>query len=354
MIETEIIFVDWAPINSKSDIRSGGHIRRYYAWITLNKMVDSVLPFREKSGNINWKAVCHMFKKDSALWVEYGCGGVAHLFVLFASFIRSKKLIISVHDLAIQQKYVDKSPAFLKRIRLQIIERLLLNRASTIILACPELLNYFTPEKNQKVLIMPPGVGEDELFMHPSDKIDKRKKIALYFGSMRRKDMIPMSIELFSELKGWELHLIGLEEGGEIVENKNVRYLGSVGHDKLVDVLINVDVIIIPYPKNDYLDKAMPIKLGYALKSCRPVIATKLRGVSEYISMVGLEENVIYVEEWNLDSLKEALEKAQSLNIDAEKTIERLRPMAWEPRFEKAVKIALDTSQATRDSIEWI
>jgi len=150
MIETEIVFVDWAPISSKSDIRSGGHIRRYYTWITLNKMVDSVTPFREKSGSINWKAVRHMFKKDSTIWINYGCGGVAPLFVLFASFIRPKKLIIDVNDLAIQQKYVDKSPSFLKRIRLQTVERLLLKRADTIILVCPGLLDYFKPKKIKK------------------------------------------------------------------------------------------------------------------------------------------------------------------------------------------------------------
>jgi len=354
MIETEIVFVDWVPIDSKSDIRTGGHIRRYYTWTTLNKMVDSVIPFREKSGNINWKAVCRMFKKDSVLWVEYGCGGVAHFFVLLAYFIRSNKFIINVHDFAIQQKYVDEDAQSLKKIRLQLVERLLLKRASTIILVCPGLLDYFTPKKNQKVIIMPPGVGEDELFTHPSNKIDKKNTIALYFGSMQRKGAIQSTIELFSELKEWELHLIGLKEGAEILEKENVNYLGSVSHDKLADILSNADAILIPYPKNDYVDKAMPIKLGYALKSCKPVIATKLRGLSEYMSMVGLEGNVIYVEEWNLGSLKAALDKVQMLNIDVNKTIERLKPTAWEPRFEKVVKIALGTSRTTHDRMEWI
>ena len=352
----KVIFVDWVPINSKSDIRGGGRIRRYYAWMALNKVFDRVTPFRKKSGNINWEAIRYMLDKDSKIWVEYGCGRTAHLFVLLASFIRSKEFILNVHDFVVQQKDVDEVQSVVKRLQLQVLERILLKRASTIVLPCPGLLEYFTPKKNQNVLIMVPGVGEDELFIPPPDKIDKRKKNAIYFGSMRRKDAIPMIIELFAEFEGWELHLIGPTEGEEITENENVKYLGSMSHAKLADVLSNADVdaVLIPYPKNDYLDKAMPIKLGYALKSCRPVIATKLRGVSEYISMIGLEENVIYVEEWNLDSLKDALDKAQSLNIDAEKTIKMLRHVAWEPRFEKVVEIALDTSQATRDSIEWI
>ena len=351
-----VVFVDWTPINSKSDIRRGIQIRRYYAWITLNKMVNKVIPFRKENGSINWEAVICMFKKDSVLWVEYGCGGVASLFVLFASIIRSNKLILNIHDLVIQQRYVDKEDRpFLKRIRVQIIEHLLLKHADVMILPCPGLLDFFRPKKSQKILIMPPGVGEDELFVPQTNKIDNGKKIAIYFGSMKRKDAIPKIIELFSELKEWELHLIGHKEGEEIIEKKNVKYLGSVRHDKLADILSTADTILIPLPKNEYLeylDIAMHIKLGYALKSCKPVIATKLKGISEYVSMVGLEENVVYVEEWNLDSLKDALQKAQSLSIDAEKTIERLRPMAWEPRFRKAIKIAMDMNHRSYFEIE--
>ena len=344
MIEKEVVFIDWAPISSKSDIRFGGHIRRYYAWITLNKMVDSVTPFRKDRGEINWKAIHRMLAKDTRIWVEYGCGREAHLFVLLASFIRPKKgFILNVHDFVVQQRDYDKEAPFIKRISLQIIERVLLRRASTIILAWPRLLDYFTPKKKQKVLIMVPGVGEDELFVHPSNnKIEKARKIALYFGSMRRKDAIPKIIKVFSELKGWELHLIGLKEGEEIVETENVKYLGSVSHDKLGDIISDADVILVPYPKNEYLDRTIPIKLGYILNSYKPIITTKLSGMSDYISRLGLEANVIYMDEWSLDNLEKALEKAQHLDIDAEKTIERLRHLAWEPRFENAVEIALE------------
>jgi glycosyltransferase involved in cell wall biosynthesis len=350
-----VVFVDWTPINSKSDICRGIQIRRYYAWITLNKMVNKVIPFRKENGSINRKAVIRMFKKDSVLWLEYGCGGVASLFVLFASIISSNKLILNLHDLVTQQRYIDKEVRpFLKRIRLQIIEHLLLKHADVMILPCPGLLDFFRHKKSQKILIMPPGVGEDELFVPQTNKMDNGKKIAIYFGSMKRKDAIPKIIELFSELKEWELHLIGHKEGEEIIEKKNVKYLGSVTHDKLADILSTADTILIPLPKNEYLDIAMPTKFVYALKSCRPVIVTKLKGISEHVSLMGLEENVIYGEEWDIDSLKEALNKALKLNIDAEKTIERLRPMAWEPRFRKVVEIALDTSQTIHDRIEWV
>lgn len=351
----EVVFVDRVPIYQKSDIHNGGHVRRYYVWITLNKMVDDVITFRKKNGNIHWKSVWCMFKKDSKVWVEYPCSTIAHLLVLFASFIGSKEIILNIHDFAVlQSRDFVKNPPFIKRSRLAIIELLLIKRANTIILAWPGMLDYFTPGKKQKLLIMVPGVGDDELFPHLANKNNKGRKIALYFGSMKRKGMIPWISKLFSELRDWELHLIGQREGEEIVERENVKYKDSVSHDKLFDIICNADLVLIPNPKNDYMDRFIPMKAAYTLLSCKPVIATRLRGLSEYISMVGLEENVIYLDDWNPESLKGALEKAENIKIDVEKTIEKMRPLSWEPRFNKAIEIVFDESRNSADQIEWI
>lgn len=354
----KIIFVDSAPTTQRSDIYKGGQIRRYYAWTTLNETVESVISFRKNEGGINWSAVIGMFKKDSNIWVEYGCGGVAHLFVLIASFIRfKKKMILNVHDLAIQQRDVDDvQQQFLKRLRLKIIEWLLLKRADVFIIPCPGLLDFFQPRRDQKVLVMVPGVGEDELIVptFQEDLKEKKVKTAIYFGSMQRKGAIPTIIGLFSELDGWELWLIGLKEGGEVAERENVKYLGAVSHDKLPNILGDADAIVIPLPKNEYLDKAMHIKLGYALKTCKPVIATELKGITEYVSMAGLEDNVIYLDEWNLDTLKDSLQRSQNLNINAEETIEKLIPLAWEPRFRNAIEISLRISETKNYEVEWV
>ncbi|MCL7413413.1 MAG: glycosyltransferase [ANME-2 cluster archaeon] len=348
MVEMEVIFIDRVPIKQKSDIREGGHVRRYYAWITLNKMVEKVVPFRKDNNDINWHAVRCMFIKDSIIWLEYGCGGIAHLFVLFASFIRRHKIVLNFHDFAVMQnRGFKKNPPFIKRLRLQVIERLLIKRAYAIILAWPRMLDYFTPEKNKTLLIMTPGVGEDELFSHLSNKKNNENKIVLYFGGMKRKGMIPWIVELFSELKGWELHLVGLKEKENIIETENVTYSGSVRHNKLFDIICNADIVLIPNPRNDYMDRQIPMKVSYALLSCKPIISTRLQGLSEYISMLDLEENVIYLDDWNRESLKGALQKAENMNIDVERTIEKLRPLAWEPRFKKALEIVFDESKSS-------
>lgn len=354
-IKMNVIFMDHVPITKKSDIHQGGQVRRYYAWITLNKRFERVIPFRRDNGDINGNAILCMFKKDTRVWVEYGCGTIAHLLTLFASYIRPNRIVLNVHDFAvIQRRDFDKNPSFIKRLRLNFIERSLIERADTIILAWPKMLDYFTPRSGQKLLIMVPGVGEDELFANPSYKNNDGRKIALYFGGMKRKGMIPWISELFSELNNWELHLVGLKEEEEVSEKENVKYIGSVSHNKLPDIICNADVILIPNPKNDYMDRFIPMKTAYTLLSCKPVIATRLKGLHEYISMLGLEENVIFLDDWNRDSLKGALKKAETIKIDVDKTIEKLRPLSWEPRFNNAVDIILDDSQSSVKKIKWI
>ncbi len=348
----DILFIDNIPITSKNQIYSGGQIRRYYAWITVNNIASKVTSFRKKNGSINWRSIISNLNKDNVVWVEYRCGGLAHILALLLSLNFSKKLILNVHDLSIQQRDFDKEAWIVKRIRLRVVEKLLLRRANVIILAWPKLLDYFEPNKNQKIQIMPPGVDEDDNSTFTPAK-DNVKKTAVYFGSMRRKGIIPKIIELFFELKDWELQLIGPKEGEEIFEKENVKYMGSISHNKLMDIVSKADVVLIPLLRNEYTDKFIPIKIGYVLKTCKPVIVTKLEGISEFVSMCGLDDNVIYMNEWNADTLKKALQKAESIDIDTNKTFDRLETLVWEPRFKKAVKIALEDSIYS-DQIIWV
>lgn len=339
-----VLFIDWAPTENKSEISSGNQIRRYYALRELKRQADRVILFRDKSKKINWLNILCALDKTPILWIEYGCGGVAHLFTIILSLIRIKKLVVNVHDLHMQQNYFNEKPSILKKLRLNIVERILLSRADVIIFAWPKLLDYFVPRENQKIIIMPPGIGEDEVTLINSLP-NGGKKIAVYFGSMRRKGIMTLVIETFSEMKDWELCLIGPMEGENIIESNNVKYLGSMNHEKTLETLCNANIILIPLPNNEYTNKLIPIKCGYALRSCKPVIASKLDGISEFISKIGLEQNIIYVNNWKIEELREAISIAENIHIDAENTIEILKTLSWEPRFEKVVEKALKNTE---------
>ena len=135
-----------------------------------------------------------------------------------------------------------------------------------------------TISNKQNLLIMLPGVGEDELSLHLSNKKNNKRKIALYFGSMIRKGMIPWITDLFSKLNGWELHLIVPRGDEDILETENVKYLGSVSHDRLFDIIFNADIILIPNPKNEYMNRFIPMKVAYTLLSCKPVNCNQITG----------------------------------------------------------------------------
>ena len=70
----DVVYIDWSPILQKSKINKGCKIRRYYSWQAINNIADKVISFRKNNGNINFKAVISLFKDDSKIWVEYGCG----------------------------------------------------------------------------------------------------------------------------------------------------------------------------------------------------------------------------------------------------------------------------------------
>ncbi|MBZ4646274.1 MAG: hypothetical protein JG777_1763 [Clostridia bacterium] len=338
----KVLFIDWSPTGKKIEINSGNKIRRYYAWTILNEMANKVYSLRKENNYIDWTNVFKVYNGKCIVWVEYGCGSIAHLLAILLSFNHANKLVLNIHDLHMQQEHFNKSPTSLKKLRLQIIEALLLYRANTLIIPWPRLLDYFKPRTKQKIIIMPPGIGEDEIGKVTYCK--NKRKTALYFGSMRRKGIIPVVVESFSELKEWDLQLVGPKEGEEIIEKSNVKYLGSVSHQELSSIMSNADIILIPLPNNEYTNKLVPIKCIYALNSCKPVIITKLEGISEFISMLSLDKNVIYVNDWNIHNLKEALYKAANTDIDVEKTTTTLKSFTWERRFQELIRNVLEDS----------
>lgn len=352
----EIIFFDCANIENKMNIKHGGNVRRYYSQLALKRAgykINYVYTFKDI---INFNK--HIFIKRNLLWFHYPTRRSVSIIAIFISLITRKKLILTLHDFPIeQQAAVDgKKYTFIERNSIRLIEPILLYCSSHIIIAAPGMLNYFKPLKNQHIIVMPPGVSNSELILPNLGKNCQRsKKVAVYFGSMKRNKAIPNLINIFLKLKDWELHLFGPLEGEKIIQSSSVKYFGQMDPDSLKENLENSDVILIPYPCNDYLHICMPMKLGSALACCKPVIATRLQGISEYISYLGLNENVVYINEWNESNVLKALKKTERLSIDKDITLEKMNKMAWEPRFSELIGIISSNSKSSNnDNIKWI
>ena len=60
----------------------------------------------------------------------------------------------------------------------------------------------------------------------------------------------------------------------------------------------------------------------------------KLHCIEKYLKFVGLESNVIFVEDWSITQIEEALKKAETYTINVQETLNKLELMSWECRIE--------------------
>lgn len=350
-----IIYVGEA-INEKKDISNGSHIRRYYALASLKNKFNTVIINGLKDVFINHRAI---FRKNSLIWVHYPSSRKTCLISILLSFLTSNEMLLYIHDFPVEQKkgFTFTTYSFNKMMSLKILQQILLCKSQYLVLASPLFLDLFPRKSYHSIFYMLPGFGLDEanlLFSKSTEHQESNRKKALYFGSMNRADSIFLLSKVFSKITDWDLHLLGPLEGMELqFDSKNVIYLGQKKHDDVLKGLKDYDVIIIPYPKNNYIDKIMPIKLGYSFASCKPVITSRTDGIELYVSLVGLEKNVIYIDEWTEENLLEALEAAEELKINQDDTFSKMETIQWEICFEKLFKY-LETDDCSLPNKTWL
>ncbi|MCQ1535488.1 glycosyltransferase [Methanosarcina sp. KYL-1] len=340
-----VIFFDNNKIEDKKNMTYGGTVRKYYSQLALKQAGNKI--YYMDSFNSLKMLIKLSFLKNKILWFHYPSRRSMSLIAIFMSLVSRKKLILTIHDSPVAQQFdLDgKKYSIFQRCSIWLIESLLIYCSHNIIIAAPGLTNYFKSLKNKHLIVMPPGIGKDELSISPTSiKCENNKKIAVYFGSMKRGKAIPEIINIFSNFSNWELHLVGPSDGEEIAQSNNVKYLGQMDHENLIHKLRDVDVILIPYPTNDYFEICMPMKLGSALASCKPIISTQLEGISEYASYVDLNDNIMYIDKWDESNLSDALNNIQSFSIDKNTTLDKMTKMAWEQRFSELIKIVTSNS----------
>ena len=335
-----VILFDQMILSSLDDVNNGGLIRKYFSQKYL-KSVGCNLILIKKIKDI-YSYISYICKKDTVFWLHYPASKKLMVMAISLSCICRKKIILTIHDAPIEQRVgVSKSQYnFYEKFIIKFMEQFLLIRSNPLIFATPTLMEYFKLS-GQKKFVMPPGIGEDEIKII-KDNVSNEKKVgckkkALYFGSMMRSGAIEHLKETFSMMSNWELVLVGPLEGLKFPDDhypNNVIYLGQKNHKEILSLFHEVDVILIPYPQNEYLNMSMPIKLGYAFSSCKPIISVPLKGIKDYTSLVELENNIYYINNF-FDSKKlfSLLEKATSKPIDKEYTLHQMSNMIWEKRF---------------------
>jgi hypothetical protein len=277
-------------------------------------------------------------RSSDVVWVDYPVGRLAGILVLYVSLLYRKELILRIRDLPVEQRRdickKDRSAIF--NLQLKIIEKILIWKADTIILSVPDFMNYINP-RTPRIIVFPTGVCEDQFVNKNSSKKESNKYILAYAGSLDRSGMIEQLGSMFSRIHGWEFWVAG--EGKESVAGKeNTKYFGFLSYLEVQKFYENVDAIVIPYPNKEYYKICIPLKIGEVLATCKPIIMLRLSSIERYIKFVGLENNVIYVNDWSEKEVKDALEKVKLININIDDTINKLRKVTWEQRIRKLIE----------------
>jgi glycosyltransferase involved in cell wall biosynthesis len=91
---------------------------------------------------------------------------------------------------------------------------------------------------------------------------------------------------------GWNLIMIGPHQHGiNLPERENIHWLGARDYKTLPWYLANIDVMLIPFARNQTTEHANPIKLWEYLAAGKPVVSTRLPEVREVLDLVWLSDN---------------------------------------------------------------
>lgn len=313
----------------------GPYIHLYYIYNELKKK-GSLCTY-----NVNKiKNIPSLFFND-IIWVEYPCGRCSVFLVILAMLNRKRKLVLRIRDLPVEQaKSIapnKKSTFFYAQVKF--LENMIVKLADVIILSVPEFRN-FIDVSTENIIPFLPGVSQKSLKKISDNDTTRRnrKHVLLYAGSLDRGGMIQKIINFFDGIEDWEFWIVGKKEQEQIKINSNTKYLGFMAHSDVLNLYQKADATIVPYPRGGYFDICIPLKIGEVLSSCKPVISTKLPLLSKYVKKIGLEDNMIYINEWTIENFKSSLNIAKKKSISRQNTLEKLEKISWDQKTVQLVE----------------
>lgn len=164
-------------------------------------------------------------------------------------------------------------------------------------------------------------------------KIDKSKKIVMFFGTIRKHKGLEYLIEAVNRLRNKNVMLVvvGVDLKDKYCESlinnikmtvgKKFKWYGIQPFEKVPEFLAIADVIVIPQGKNLATEGQFPAKIFDAMAMAKPIISTNVNDISEILDGCG-----IIIESGDVNSLKKSIEyildnrdKAEEMGVRARK-----------------------------------
>ena len=151
--------------------------------------------------------------------------------------------------------------------------------------------------KKERLLHVPMTVDFERFNIEKKENI---QKTIVYSGSLNnKKDGVNVLLKAFNEVvkiyPNANLKLIGEpytkeldKEYRQFVNSQNlinnVEFLGKILRQKIPDLIVNADVLVLPRPHSTQAQYGFPTKLGEYLASGNPVVCTKVGEIPRYLT----------------------------------------------------------------------
>lgn len=205
---------------------------------------------------------------------------------------------------------------------------------------------------DEKIIVIPNGVDAKYFdprkyaVEHSKSRLNlSNKKICLYCGrldSWAGINVVSQLCEVFNARKSDVCFVIvgdGTKEKDLFAENAVV--LGEVPFEKVPEILVIADVVLVPFPDTEVSRAASPLKLFEGMAMGKAIVASEVDGIKEVISNQenGVLVNPNDIAEWTkaVTSLLSDISMAKRIGENARQTVKE--KYDWESLAKKYEKI---------------
>ncbi len=285
-------------------------------------------------------------------------------FLVFLSIVPKlfgSKVILDLHDPTPEMsitKFADGRDSKLTKI-LKWQEKVSIRFAHKIITTNKSFVDKFVsrgcpPDKIDIVMNSPQDSIFNKFIPVPKDKSDEKKYVVMYHGIIITRygfeELLNAVNLLRDKISGLELRIYGTGEDLpiflELVKKLNldniVKYFGQVSIEKIVEVIPECNVGIIPNRLTPFTRINFPTRIFEYLYIKKPVVVPRTQGINDYFD----EDSIFYFDAGNAESLAKVIFNIYS---DSGKTKEVLNrgyeiyhKHRWEIQTKNLIKIYKD------------
>jgi glycosyltransferase involved in cell wall biosynthesis len=286
-------------------------------------------------------------------------------FLVFLSIIPKlfgSKVILDLHDptpeMSITKFAEEKDGRLTKILKWQ--EKVSIRFAHKIITTNKSFLDRFIsrgcpPEKINIVMNSPQESIFNKFIPKPKEKSDEKKYVVMYHGIIIKRygfeDLLNAVNLLKDKIPGLELRIYGIGEDLslfiEMVIKLNleniVKYFGQVTIEKIVEIIPECNVGIIPNRLGPFTKINFPTRIFEYLHLKRPVVVPRTQGISDYFD----EGSIFYFDAGDSESLANVIFDIYSDSGKTEEIINKgyevYQKHRWEIQSKNLIRIYEET-----------